>query len=276
MLANEHLPDGVADIADFAAAIGSPGRPGLNRTKSWFTTVVPVYNEAGSIANVLREYHQAVVQKWGGKLLICEDGSTDGTPELLARLAPELTLTVYSGPLRKGYARAVRDGLSLAVTPWVFFTDSDGQYDPRDFNRLVREMSHFDMIIGRKVHRQEKYYRTFLSRGFHVLAKAFTGIPFSDIDCGFRLIRQEVINEVLPHVGSLPYSFWAEFSILAHRRGFRIAEVPVRHRARLNGSTSIYAWNRLPRILVVQLLGLLQLASRLNHSSSTSARFKSA
>jgi glycosyltransferase involved in cell wall biosynthesis len=233
------------------------------------TTLVPVYNEAGSIATVLRECHDAVIRRWGGQFLVCEDGSTDGTPELLAKLAPELRLTVHSGPSRKGYARAVRDGLALTDTPWVFFTDSDGQYDPLDFGRLESAIADCDMVIGRKVQRQERFYRVLLSYGFHFLARAFTDVPLKDMDCGFRLIRREVIESVLPDVRSLPYSFWAEFSIVAYRRGFRIREVPISHRARLVGSSSIYRWNKLPRILMAQALGLLRLGSRMNQESKS-------
>jgi len=233
------------------------------------STVVPVFNEADSIADVLRECHTAVVRRWGGLFLVCEDGSTDGTPAVLARLAPELGLTVVSGPLRKGYAGAVRDGLGIADTPLVFFTDSDGQYDPKDFDALYARVDGHDMVIGWKVQRQEKIYRSFLSRGFHVLAKALTGVPLHDMDCGFRLIRKEVIDAVLPEVRSLRYSFWAEFSILAYRKGFRILEVPVSHRSRNQGGSSIYAWNKLPKILISQVIGLLRLAYRLNRGSST-------
>ena len=127
------------------------------------------------------------------------------------------------------------------------------------------------MVIGRKLERRESYYRTFLSGGFHALMKAFCGVPLQDMDCGFRVIRKEVVEAVLPDVQSLPYSFWAEFSILAYRRGFRVREVPVSHRPRLHGSSTIYAWNKLPRILILQFLGLLRLARRLNREPATSA-----
>lgn len=239
------------------------------------TTLVPVYNEAGSIANVLREFHQAIVKTWGGRLVVCEDGSTDGTPEVLAGLKAELNLEVVSGPFRKGYARAVRDGLNLVQSPYIFFTDSDGQYNPADFGRLQAAIEGADMVIGCKTQRQEKLYRTVLSRGFHVLTKALTGVPLRDMDCGFRVLRKEIVNSVLPDVKSLPYSFWAEFSILAYRKGFRIAEVPVDHRLRAQGGSSIYTWNRLPWILVLQVRGLLGLAIRLKRAQIPGLRSQS-
>jgi len=236
------------------------------------TIFLPVYNEAGSIADVLRDFHQEVVQPLGAELLVCEDGSTDGTPEVLRRVATEIPMRLVSGPHRKGYGGALRDGLTLVKTPYVFIADSDGQYAPSEFWKIWNTADSYDMVIGRKVERQERFYRTLLSRGFHLLIKAFTAVPLEDMDCGFRLIRKEMIPRVLPAVGSLRYSFLAEFSIVAYRQGFRIKEVPVEHRARIVGSTSIYSWNRLPWILMAQVTGLLRLARRLNRSEAEARR----
>jgi glycosyltransferase involved in cell wall biosynthesis len=223
-----------------------------------------VYNEAESIGAVIGEFDRKVVTPSGGRLLVCEDGSTDGSRDVLRKLSRELPMELVTSPDRKGYAGAAHDGLSQATTPWVFFADSDGQYDPQDFWKIWAARDQYDMIIGCKTRREERYYRVFLSKGFHLLAKAFTTIPLRDIDCGFRLIRRDVIDRVLPDVRSLRYSFWAEFSIIAYRKGIRIGEVPVSHRASLRGGTSIYSWNKIPKILILQVVGLLRLARRLN------------
>ncbi len=236
------------------------------------TVLLPVYNEADTISTVLTEFDSTVVRPIGAELLVCEDGSTDGSPKVLRDLSQKLNMRLVTCPDRKGYARAAQDGLSQVATPWVFFADSDGQYDPADFWKIWAARESYDMVIGRKVRRSERYYRVFLSKGFHLLAKAFTTIPLQDIDCGFRLIRRDVLERVLPEVRSLRYSFWAEFTIIAYRKGLRIAEVPVGHRPSLRGGTSIYSWNRLPKILVSQVLGLLRLARRLNRERSVQSR----
>ncbi|MGI0131208.1 MAG: glycosyltransferase family 2 protein [Thermoplasmata archaeon] len=228
------------------------------------TVFLPVYNEATSISGVLSSFYGEVVRPLRAELLVCEDGSSDGTPEVLRRVATEIPMHLVSSPARKGYGGAMSDGLRLVETPLVFIADSDGQYEPSEFWKIWNAAADYDMVIGRKVRREERFYRSLLSRGFQVLIKAFTGVPLNDMDCGFRLIRREVIAKVLPEVRSLQYSFLAEFSIVAYRKGFRILEVPVVHRARINGSTSIYSWNRLPWIIGHQVIGLLRLARRLN------------
>lgn len=232
---------------------------------------MPAYNEADSITGVLREFTETVVKPLHGELLVCEDGSTDGTDRVLRELASELPMQLVTGRTRKGYGGAVRDGLNRVDSDFVFFADSDGQYDPKDFWEVWKARASYDMIIGRKVQREEKFYRTLLSRGFHVLVKAFTTVPLQDMDCGFRLIRRETVEQVLPEVRSLRHSFWAEFTIVAYRKGFRILEVPISHRASSRGVTSIYTWDRIPRIIVEQVVGLLRLARRLNRSDRTGA-----
>lgn len=228
------------------------------------TVFLPVYNEAGSITEVLDGFYNEVVRPLGAELLVCEDGSSDDSPAVLQRLAQRIPMRLVTSRTRKGYGGALRDGLRLVETNFVFIADSDGQYAPSEFWKIWNAAGTYDMVIGRKIRRQERFYRAVLSRGFHLLVKAFTNVPLEDMDCGFRLIRREIIPKVLPEVRSLRYSFLAEFSIIAFRKGYRIAEVPVVHRARINGSTSIYSWNRLPWILAFQIAGLLRLARRLN------------
>ncbi len=240
-----------------ATTVKAPGR---------LTVFLPVHNEADTIESVLNDFHAQVVAPTGADLLVCEDGSTDGTDEVLERLAARYPMRLQTSRGRKGYADAVRDGLRSVVTQWVFFTDSDGQYYPEDFWKLAAHAKDYDMVIGRKVNRDEPFHRILLSRGFHVLAKALTGVPLQDMDCGFRILRREAIDRILPKVGSLPYSFWAEFSILAYRSGLRIMEVPVSHRSRLNGTTTIYRWERLPAIVGRQFLGLAALSRRIRRS----------
>jgi glycosyltransferase involved in cell wall biosynthesis len=236
------------------------------------TVLLPVFNEAASIEGVLREFQETILTRNRAHLLVCEDGSTDGSREVLERLSHSIPMELVTSSARKGYATAARDGLRLVKTDLVFFADSDGQYDPADFEKIWRARGSYDMVIGRKEHREEKFYRALLSRGFHVLVKALTGVPLRDMDCGFRLIDRKVVASVLPEVRSLKYSFWAEFSIIAYRKGFRIHEVPIEHRASLRGTSSIYSWNRIPRILMVQVLGLMNLARRLNRTVRSSSR----
>lgn len=225
--------------------------------------VMPVHNEATSIGEVLRGFHAEIASPLRTNILVCEDGSTDGTQEVLRQLAEQLPMKIMSDRSRLGYSGGVARGLRLANTDVIFFSDSDGQYDPKDFWLLAQQLDGFDMVIGQKVVRKEPLYRIVLARGFHVLVKLLFGVRLQDIDCGFRLIRREVVASVLASVGDLPYSFWAEFTLITSLSGFRIKEVPVSHHSRLHGNTSIYKPLILPRIILSQARGLFRLRRRI-------------
>lgn len=246
-----------------AAAVLEPGS---------LTVFLPVHNEADVIEEVLDAFCAKVVSPTSARLLVCEDGSTDGTGAVLDRLAGKYPMRLEKAGVRKGYAGAVRDGLASVATAFVFFADSDGQYYPEDFWKLIPYAEDYDMVIGRKVNRDEPLHRIVLSQGFHLLVKILTGVRLQDIDCGFRVIRKEIVEDVLGEVHDLPYSFWAEFTIVASLKGIRIAEVPVSHHSRLYGNTTIYQPRRLPRILLLQMRGLLRLRRRMSSLVSHPAR----
>jgi glycosyltransferase involved in cell wall biosynthesis len=221
--------------------------------------VMPVYNEAGIIRFVVLDFYNEIAQKLPSRLIVAEDGSVDGTKEILLALKNEMPFSLFCGPQRKGYAKGVGDALRKCNEQWVFFSDADGQYFPSDFWRLWENRGSYDMIIGRKLHRSDGVYRTILANGFHTVANTLFGLELHDADCGFRLIRKEVIDSVVDEVKFLKYSFWAEFTIRACLKGFEISEVPIHHSSRANGKTQIYTPSKIPLIILKQLKGLLDL-----------------
>lgn len=101
--------------------------------------VLPVHNEGASIADTLSEFYAKVAgeQKIPIRFVICEDGSSDDTVPVLKALSTKLPIKLISDPVRKGYSRAVIDGLRATDSEWVTCIDLDGQCDPADFGRLA-------------------------------------------------------------------------------------------------------------------------------------------
>jgi dolichol-phosphate mannosyltransferase len=221
--------------------------------------IMPVHNEADIIRNVILNYYNEIATKLPSRLIIAEDGSNDGTSDILMSLKNIIPIVLFSDPCRKGYAKGVGDALRKCSSEWIFFSDSDGQYYSADFWQLWENREGYDIIIGRKVHRDESVHRVILANGFHMLANALFGLKFHDADCGFRLIRKEVIESVVEEVKFLQYSYNAEFAIRATLKGFKVLEVPIGHARRPNGETQIYKPSKIPLILVKQLLGLANL-----------------
>jgi glycosyltransferase involved in cell wall biosynthesis len=232
--------------------------------RSTISVLLPVYNEAEIISDIVKNYYNEICRKVSATLIVAEDGSADGTEEILASLQSELPIVLLSDPNRKGYARAVSDALKRCSSDWIFFSDSDGQYSPSDFWKLWKWRNDCDMVIGRRVHRSERAHRIVLAKGFHILLNGLLGLNLGDSDCGFRLIRKDVIRLIIDKLGFLDYSFWAEFTIRACFEGFRIREVPINHSNRIHGDTHIYKRSEIVMIVLRQLKGLVYVARDLN------------
>jgi glycosyltransferase involved in cell wall biosynthesis len=226
--------------------------------------VIPVHNEAQTIEHTLNDLYAEVARKIPSRIIIAEDGSTDGTKEILRRLSVDLPLRLILSDKRKGYMNGVKDGLKQTSCETVFFIDSDGQYAPSDFWKLHAAMGKSDMVVGRKVKRRDSYHRIVLSYVFNQMLRLLFRVPIHDADTGLRLIRRKVIEDVLEDTIILPYSFWAEFTARASKKGYRIFEVPVEHLNRLAGGTRLYSARKLPKIILMQLAGLSRLFAELN------------
>ncbi len=232
------------------------------------SVILPAHNEARSIRETVTHYFDEVNGKLLFEMIVAEDGSVDGTGEILNSLKDELPIMLLSDHNRKGYAKGVSDALRTSKSELVFFSDSDGQYYPADFWSLWAKRDEYDMLIGRKVVRREPTYRIVLSKGFHWLVNRLFGLNLNDIDCGFRLIRRDLINSIIDDVKFLEYSFWAEFTIRSCLKGFRVQEVPIRHNSRSYGGTQIYKLSKLPLIILKQVRGLLVLYSHVRRDSN--------
>ncbi len=254
-LLKERDRNGVADV------IGASHQAGGSEIQrdTVVSVVLPAHNEAEIIGNIVPSYYREICLKLPAEIVVAEDGSTDGTREILSSLKSDLPLVLLADHNRKGYAKGVSDALRNCSSEWVFFSDSDGQYSPSDFWTLWKQRDDYDMIIGCKTHRKEPAYRIVLAKGFHKVMNCLFGLSLNDADCGFRLIRKEVIHSLIDNVRFLKYSFWAEFTIKACLKGFRVSEVPINHNSRIYGYSHIYKPTKVPMVVLKQLVGLARL-----------------
>ena len=221
--------------------------------------VFPVHNESFIIEQTLRNYLAELQGRVDDlEVIVAEDGSTDDTKGVLERLAGELPIRLYMSDERKGYQQAMIDAVAHATKPWVFIVDSDYQFAAIDFWRLEPRRTDHDVVLGMKAPRRDPFYRVWLSRGYNTLLRWFFGVPYRDMDTGFRLIRRDLLQRLAPEVRHMSF-FTAEFVVRAHYDGARIVEVPVPHYARKIGSTTIFFVSQLFVICFKQFVGLLRM-----------------
>jgi glycosyltransferase involved in cell wall biosynthesis len=200
------------------------------------SVVIPVHNEAESLPTLLDELDRVFA---GGVLgeaeyVLVDDGSRDGTWSVIRELSHE-NPRVRAIRFRRnfGKAAALTAGFQAARGTFVFTLDGDLQDDPAEIPRFLAKLDEgFDVVSGWKKTRHDPWHKVYPSRVFNGLVSGLTGCQLHDHNCGFKVYRREVLDEVGIY-GEL-HRF---VPVLAHARGFRVSEIVVRHRARRYGSS---------------------------------------
>jgi glycosyltransferase involved in cell wall biosynthesis len=229
--------------------------------------VLPAHNEGLSIEKMLRDFHGtvAVEAKIPIRFVVCEDGSTDDTVPALKRVAQDIPLKLISDPVRKGYSRAVIDGMRATESEWVASIDSDGQCDPHDFAKFMSLREGADLVMGWRNPRSDVLVRKLMSGAFGVVYRMMFNVRLKDPSCPYILIHRPALEKILSgNVGVLKQGFWWEFVARAHALGLRIIETPVRHLVRSSGVTQVYRPIKIPRIAAEHLAGLWTLKRELD------------
>jgi glycosyltransferase involved in cell wall biosynthesis len=197
------------------------------------SVVVPVYDEELTLAPLYDELEAALEPLgYGWEVVFVDDGSTDGSFAALTRLHAAHD-NVRCVRLRRnfGKAAALAAGFALAQGDIVVTIDADLQDDPGEIPRLVAKLEEgFDLVTGWKAKRRDPWLRRALSKLFNAATSRVSGLRLHDLNCGLKAYRPEVLD------GLRIYGELHRFlPVLAHYRGFRVAEVPVNHRPRAHG-----------------------------------------
>jgi glycosyltransferase involved in cell wall biosynthesis len=205
------------------------------------SVVVPLLNEEHSL-DALYHQLQAVLdardEPW--EVVFVDDGSTDGSLGVLTRLHDETTNVVVVHLRRNfGKAAALQAGFLEARGDVIVTLDADLQDDPSEIPQLLAKLDEgFDLVSGWKARRNDPWTRRLLSRVFNWATAVVSGVRLHDVNCGLKAYKAEVLR------GMRLYGELHRFiPILASYRGFRVAEIPVNHRAREHGR-SRYGLNR--------------------------------
>ncbi len=221
--------------------------------------VMPVHNEADCIRSVIQEIYIELTRRVQPELIVCEDGSDDGTKEILQELSSKIPMRLIMSNERKGYSQAVIDGIKASTADYVMCFDSDGQFSPRDFWGFYTRRQDYDLSIGCRLRRADALSRRLMSRCFRVLYMMLFHVPIHDPSCGYWLAKRAALNELINKLGTLKQGFAWELIARAHAKGFRIREVPIRHNLRKSGLTRVYYLHKLPRIAGSHILGLFRI-----------------
>ncbi|MCK8437282.1 bifunctional glycosyltransferase family 2/GtrA family protein [Streptomyces sp. D2-8] len=197
--------------------------------------VVPVYNEENDLEPCVRRLHAHLGETfpYAFRITIADNASTDGTPRIAARLAAELPGTDFLRLAEKGRGRALHTAWSRSRAPVLAYLDVDLSTDLAALLPLVAPLisGHSDIAIGTRLARGSRVVRgpkrEIISRCYNGLLRSTLAVGFSDAQCGFKAVRRDVAERLLPLVEDREWFFDTELLVIAERAGLRIHEVPV-------------------------------------------------
>jgi glycosyltransferase involved in cell wall biosynthesis len=208
------------------------------------TVIIPAYNEAASIAEVIR---RVLVTRVAEEILVVDDGSTDGTAEILSRMqiAHASVMRVLRHAQNRGKGAAIRTGLVVATGDLVLVQDADLEYEPAEYPVLLAPFSDpaVQVVYGSRNLRHNPHSNFAFYWGGRFLswvANCLYGSRITDEATGYKVIRTGLLREL--RLESEGFEFCAEVTAKLLRRGVRIREVPISYRPRSRAQGKKIRW----------------------------------
>jgi glycosyltransferase involved in cell wall biosynthesis len=193
------------------------------------------------------------------EVIIVDDGSTDGTGAIADELAERHTsVRVIHHDTNRGYGAALRSGLAAARLDWIFYSDSDRQFDLSEIELLLPYAEDFDAVIGYRTNRSEGAVRKINQFLWTRVIRLLFRLDVRDVDCAFKLLRRSAVEQVSP-LASDGAVISAELLVKLQRAGASIKQVGVSHHPRSAGRPS----GGSPRVIARAFRELFRLRRRL-------------
>lgn len=205
--------------------------------------MVPAFNERESLPALADEVRTALTSGFDWQLILVDDGSDDGTAEVLGELAAtEARIEAVHLPFNQGQSRAILEGLGRARHEWVATLDADLQQDPADIAMLYGALGSLDAVVGYREVRMDPWIRRVGSRIGNGVRNLATGDHVRDSGCSLRLMRRTALASIVPFDGMHRF-----LPTLLRQQGYSVAEHPVSHRPRAFGRSKYGTWDRAAR-----------------------------
>ncbi len=192
------------------------------------TVIIPVYNEKQTIQEIVRRVRATGIPR---EILIIDDGSTDGTRDILKQMEGGECLRILYHPKNVGKGAAVRTGIQNASGDIVLIQDADLEYDPRDYPALLKPLEEgiADIVYGSRflggARRPILFWNMVANKILTLVTNILYNNILSDMETGYKIFRRELILPIPLHARG--FEFEPEFTAKVLKRHMRIFEVPI-------------------------------------------------
>jgi glycosyltransferase involved in cell wall biosynthesis len=176
--------------------------PTLPAAEPCLSVVVPCYNEVGTVAHVVK---RVLESPWVAEVILVDDGSTDGTRDILASLTSDddIPVRVILHPQNRGKGAALRTGFAEATAKYVIVQDADLEYDPGEFDTLLVPLidGRADVVYGSRFvsdrpHRVLYFWHSVGNKVLTLLSNMFTDLNLTDMETCYKAFRREVLESI--------------------------------------------------------------------------------
>lgn len=222
--------------------------------------VLPIHNEVKNLEKLIDEWHSNLKNKVNHEFVLVEDGSTDGTKELIIKLEKRFPIINLSQQEKRGYTKAVIDGIWASKSDYILCTDSDNQIK---VSSLIDNLDNFpgqnEFLFGVRSPRNDPVNRLIYSKLFKIFHDIVFNSNLDDPSCPFVIGRSQDFKK-LPKKCLLMMreGFWWGFVGTCLKLNFKFKQARIQHFRRENGVAG-YRLINLPLIIIRNFLGLLKI-----------------
>ena len=215
--------------------------------------VIPLYNEAGNVASLVREISAALPGE-DLEIILVDDASTD---ETVANIPSHPGVRIIEFAQNRGQSAAMLAGTMAATAPIIALLDGDLQNDPADIPAMLQKLQEgYDLVCGYRAKRKDTTFKRLQSRVANFVRSRFTGDGVRDTGCTLKVMRTSCRDSLLLFRGMHRF-----IPALIKGGGFRLTEMPVNHRPRVSGVSKYGFGNRALRA-TIDMFGVKWLLSR--------------
>lgn len=204
---------------------------------SSISVILPAFNEEKNIENTLSNTISYLNKTFSNfEIIVVDDGSTDKTFKVVEQIAVKYhNIILKKHEINRGYGQSLKTGFDTASKEFIFFMDSDGQFEISDLDKLTPHITDKNIVIGYRYQRADTNIRKLNTLLYHTYLRTIFKLKVKDVDCAFKLFPREAYLKIRP-IRSEGAFFSAEFLLKLIKEDYNLVEIAVNHYPRLYGS----------------------------------------